>query len=308
MKFTGKDTANVTLLSLWLAVGGQAVAATSGSHYSMGTEGVEAATPPPPGVHYRMYNSWYSADTLTGDDGQTKPVDFELDAYAQVHRLIHVTDTKIFGAHYTYNVLVPVIKKQFAMGEALDVSSDFELGDIFIEPIALAWYGEQLDGILALSAILPTGSYSADKPESVGLGYWSGMLTAGATYFFDANRSISFSTLSRTLFHGKQDDTDVRPGAEFILEGGVGMTLPVTSQWLVRPGINYAASWQITDDSKDGPGTLKSERKRSFGAGAELNVMYLPWLLQANLRYLNEFGAEHTSEGDTITLTFTKSF
>ncbi len=303
-----KNSVSAMTLTCALVASSCAMAATSGTHYSIGTEGVEAGTPPPPGMHYRMYNTWYDADKLTDDNGDKLPVDFDISVYAQAHRFVNVTDTKLFGAHVAYNMIVPVVKKNIAIGGAFDESSDFEVADIIIEPLALFWYNKQFDGILALAAVAPTGDYSVDKPQSVGLGYWSGLITAGGTYFFDEGRSWSFSALTRTLWHGHQDDTGVRPGVEFAIEGGIGKNMMLNDHWLVRPGINYAASWQVTDDSKDGPGTVADERKQVFGLGAEVNVMYLPWLLQANLRYLTEFDAKNTAEGEGITLTLTKSF
>ncbi|WP_245568355.1 SphA family protein [Ferrimonas futtsuensis] len=296
------------VLALPMAMIGSALAATSGSHYSPGGEGVEAGTPPPPGMHYRLYNTWYDADTLTDDNGDAQQMDFSLEVFAQAHRFVNVTDTKIFGANWAYNLIVPVIDKEIAIGGAFDAASGLEVGDIVIEPLALFWFNPRFDAILAIAAIAPTGDYSADKPESVGYGYWSGMITAGGTYFFDDDRSWSFSTLSRTLWHGHQDDTGIRPGMEFCLEGGVGKNILLDDHWLIRPGVSYSAGWQISDDSKDGAGSIADQRKRSFGLGAELNVMYLPWLLQANLRFHSEFDSNNTAEGESLVLTFTKSF
>lgn len=301
-------TASTIALACALTFSGSALSATSGSHYSIGTEGVEAGSPPPPGMHYRVYNTYYDTDKLTDNDGNAVPVDFDLSVIAQAHRFVNVTDAKLLGANVSYNIIVPLVKKDISISGAFDRSSDFEVGDIILEPLGLFWYNKQFDGILAIAAVAPTGDYSSNKPESVGLGYWSGLITAGGTYYFDENRSWSFSALTRTLWHGHQDDTGIRPGNEFMVEGGIGKNMMFDGQWIVRPGINYAASWQISDDSKDGEGTLASERKQVYGLGAEINVMYLPWLLQADLRYLTEFDAENTAEGDSITLTITKSF
>lgn len=303
-----KHTQLAAALTLPLAMVANVQAATSGSHYSLGGEGVEAGTPPPPGKHYRLYNTWYDANTLTDDRGDDQNLDFNLEVFAQAHRFVNVTDTQILGANWAYNLIVPVIDKQIAIEGVFDASSHFEVGDIVIEPLALFWFNPRFDAILAIAAIAPTGDYSNNKPESVGYGYWSGMITAGGTYFFDDQRSWSFSTLSRTLWHGHQDNTGIRPGAEFCLEGGVGKNVTLNDRWLLRPGINYAAGWQISDDSTDGPGSSANQRKRSFGLGAELNAMYLPWLLQANLRFLNEFETRNTSEGTSVSLTLTKSF
>ncbi|WP_252009539.1 transporter [Ferrimonas sp. SCSIO 43195] len=286
-----------------------AFAATSGSHYPIGGEGVMAGTPPPPGVHYRMYNTWYSADKLTDNNGDDTGLDVDIDAYVQLHRLVHVTDKKLFGANWAYNVIVPMVHEKFS-SDALGIhdNTSFSLGDVVLEPLALFWYGEEFDACLGLAAIAPTGDYDAHDAASAGMGFWSGMLTLGGTYYMGDNRSWSASILTRTIYNGKQDDTNIRPGAEFAVEGGIGKQFALNDRWLARPGISYGASWQISDDSKDAPGVVADHHKESYSVGAELNLMYLPWHLQGNLRYATEFGAKNTSEGSSVVFTLTKSF
>ncbi|WP_299795005.1 transporter [uncultured Shewanella sp.] len=286
-----------------------ALAATSGSHYPIGGEGVAAGTPPPPGMHYRMYNTWYSADTLTDDNGDDTGLNVDIGAYVQLHRLVHVTEKKLFGANWAYNVIIPMVDKQTSIADfGVDDSSSFAMGDIVLEPLALFWFRENYEAALGLSVIAPTGDYDSTDAASPGMGYWSGMLTLGGTYYLDAEKSWSISGLTRTLVHSEQEDTDVRPGAEFIIEGGIGKQFALNEQWLLRPGMSYCASWQLSDDSRDGHGTSASERKNGYGIGAELNVFYLPWLLQGNLRYVNEFGSKNTAEGSSFVFTLTKSF
>jgi len=285
------------------------VAATSGSHYPLGGEGVAAGSPPPPGLHYRMYNTWYNADTLTNNSGDDTGLDFDLSAYAQIHRFVHITEKKIWGANWGYNALIPMVNKDISIVPiGVDADTSFALGDVILEPLALFWYRERYDAILTLALIAPTGDYDVNDAASPGLGYWSGMLTAGGTYYLDTDKSWTISALTRTLVHTEQDDTDVRPGAEFTIEGGIGKQFMIDNLWLVRPGINYCATWQISDDSQDGPGTIANERKEAYGIGAEVNMMYLPWLLQGNLRYVHEFGAKNTAEGSSVVFTLTKSF
>ena len=62
-------------------------AGATGGGYTPGVEGVMAATVPPPGFHYRMYNVLYQADTLTDDNGDEIPIGFEVNVLAQAHRL-----------------------------------------------------------------------------------------------------------------------------------------------------------------------------------------------------------------------------
>ncbi|WP_245595551.1 SphA family protein [Ferrimonas kyonanensis] len=303
-------TSMTTWLTLAALVSSASVAAaTSGSHYPMGAEGVKAATAPPPGLHYRLYNTLYSADTQTNNAGQDSGLDFNLDLFAQVHRFVQVTDTKLFGANWGYNVLIPLIDKELSI-EPLGVNDSHSLamGDIVIEPLSLFWFKERFDAAFALAVIAPSGDFDARQAVNPGFGYWSGMLSAGATYYLDEQKSWSFSALTRTLINGKQEDTDIRPGAEFIIEGGLGKEFSIDHTWLLQPGISYCASWQISDDSKDGHGTIANERKRAFGLGAEINAFYLPWLMQVNFRYVKELETKNTTEGSSAVLTFTKSF
>ncbi|WP_419662872.1 conserved uncharacterized protein, putative involvement in regulation of phenolics degradation [Desulfosarcina variabilis str. Montpellier] len=302
----------VVLSCLGLSLGNinASEAATSGNHYVPGGESTAlAASAPPPGFHYKIYNTFYNSTTLTDDNGEDLGVGFDLDVFCNLHRFVHVTKKKILGADYLYDVVVPILDKDLSI-DALGVSDSRSLsvGDILIEPILLAWHKPRWDAVAGLGVWMPTGEYDADKPASPGLGYWSGMLTLGGTYFFDEKRSWSFSVLTRTLIHTEQDDTEVTPGSEFIAEYGIGKDIPVNDKFLVRPAVVGFGYWQIEDDSDDGPGTVADERKELYGLGAEINYFWLPQLFQVNLRVVREFDAKNTAEGSQFVVTFTKSW
>ncbi|MBS0012923.1 MAG: transporter [Desulfobacterales bacterium] len=284
--------------------------ATAGTHYPMGTEGVLAASTPPPGFHYRMYNTFYNPTTLTDDNGDKLDIGYDLDVFASVHRFIHVTEKKFLGADVLYDVIVPVLSKDVSV-DALGISDSKSLsvGDITIEPFALSWHQPAWDAVAALAVIAPIGEFDADKPASPGLGYWSGMLTLGGTLFFDEQKTWSASALTRTLVHGRQKDTDIRPGAEFVVEWGIGKEIPVSPGLVVRPGISGCSTWQIDDDSDDGPGTVASERKQNHALGAEINFFFPPpRLMQVNLRFLREFSSKNSPEGSQFIITLSKSW
>ncbi|WP_217907627.1 SphA family protein [Desulfosediminicola ganghwensis] len=309
MRQITKLLATLTLCVLLLCSVAGAFAATSGSHYPFGGEGVMAASMPPPGFHYRVYNTWYNPTQTNNDSGDNSGLDFNLDVFSSVHRFIHVTGIKILGADYTYNLIVPLVSKDISITDfGISDSKSLSMGDIVLEPFALGWHGKRWDASLGLAIIAPTGEYDAHKPASPGLGYWSGMLTLGGTYFFDEQKTLSFSALTRTLVNTEQDDTGVTPGSEFVVEYGLGKMFHVSDNFLVRPGIAGCAYWQLEDDSDDGPGTFADERKRAAALGLEINLMHLPSLIQANLRVLREFEARNTAEGSMVTLTLTKSF
>lgn len=276
----------------------------------MGTEGVMAASVPPPGFHYRMYNTFYNSTTLKNNKGNKLDVGYDLDVFASVQRFIRVTDKKILGANLFYDVIIPLSCNDLSI-DALGISdsSSLNVGDIVIEPLGLVWRGHKYDAAAALAVIAPTGKFDSDEPAFAGLGYWSGMLTMGGTVFFDDKKTWSASALTRTLVHSEQKSTDVRPGAEFVVEWGIGKEIPVSQKLIIRPGISGCSYWQIDEDSDDGPDTLASEKKENHALGAEINFFFPPpTLIQVNLRFLREFNAKNNPEGSQFVITFTKSW
>jgi hypothetical protein len=285
-----------------------AEAATLGSHYPFGAEGVMAGSAPPPGFHYRIYNTWYNPTTLKDDNGDKRNVGFELDVFASVHRFIHVTNVKILGADFLYDVIVPLVDKDLTIA-GNSFSKSFTVGDIVLEPFVLAWHKPRWDATAGLAVIVPTGDFDATNPASPGLGYWSGMLTLGGTYYLDEKKSWSVSALTRTLVHTEQDDTKVTPGSELVVEYGIGKEIAISDKLLVRPGLTGCSYWQLDDDSDNLlPGIVADQRKKAHAIGGEVNFFWLPQLLQLNLRVLSEYGAENTSEGTQFVATLTKSW
>ena len=291
---------------LSLAFGSVLTAGAAGNGYTPGTEGVMAATIPPPGFHYRMYNTYVDADTLTDKNGDELNVGFDLTVFAQAHRFVWITKQKLFGADYGMSAIVPLISTDFNVDTLNIHDSETGLGDIFIEPLVLGWYGERYDIGLGLGLNLPTGKFSRNEPASCGNGYVSGLLTLGGTYYLDDEKAWTASALTRTLVYGEQEETDVTPGWEFIVDWGIGKQFPLTKGVLARPGICGYTYHQLGEDH--GPGTA-GDKGRNFAIGAEVNLFWLPpCLFQANLRVLKEFGAKDEAESTKVVLTLSKSF
>ena len=278
----------------------------TGKGYTAGSEGVLAASVPPAGFHWRTFNIFYESDCVKDDDGNKQNIDFDLGVFAQAHRLIKITKTKILGADYGFSAIIPIVATDFEVGAYGLQDSQIGLGDIYIEPIILGWHGPQYDLAFGLGFNLPTGEFDSAKPASPGNDYWSTMMSLGATWFFDPQKSLSASILTRTLFYGEQDETDYEPAPEFIADFGIGKEIPLAKGLLIRPGICGYGFWQMGED--DGPG-VTDEAGTVYALGAEVNLFWLPpSLFQANLRALSEFGAEGETEGIKTVLTVTKSF
>lgn len=282
-------------------------AAVSGSHYTWGIEAVQAASVPPPGLYYRMYNIWYNPTESRNNSGGLNPGKFNLNLFASVQRLIHVTETKILGGNVFYSVIVPLIDADLTVGND-NYSNSFTVGDLEFEP-GLAWHLPQWDFAFTLAVDAPTGQFRASEPTSPGMGYWTGRVSAGATYYFDEQKTWSLSVLGRVLFNSTQKDTNVRPGTEFVAEYGLGKEFQVNN-WMIRPGLAGASYWQIADDSNSNLayGIIADQHKRAQAAGAELNILYVPWAFQANLRCLQDYAVDNGTNGTRIVLTLTKTF
>ncbi len=301
--FTGIITTTALMFFFGLTV----YAETSGSHYPYGAEGVKAASVPPPGFHYRTYNTLYHPTTLRDNNGDKLDVNFDLNVFSSVQRFIHVTEYKILGGNFFYNVLVPLVYKDLEIdASGVSDSQGLGLGDIVFEFSGLGWHLDRLNFVAALAVIAPTGEFDENQPASLGLGYWSGMLTLGATAYFDEAKTWSFSALSRTLVHTEQKDTNITPGSEFVVEYGLGKEFAVREKLLVRPGIAGCSYWQISDDSD---GNSNDNRKQSHAIGAEINFFWLPpTLFQVNLRVLRDYSVENGPDGAQVVVTLTKSW
>ena len=264
------------------------------AHYPAGAEGIKGASLPPPGVYFRDYNFFYTADNFK--DG---PPEFNIFAYLNAPRLIWMTDWKILGANYGMDIIVPFGYLDWKVMGAHH--SYFGLGDIQIEPLLLSWHFKQFDLAGGYAVWAPTGDYSPNRPDMLAKGFWSHMLTLGATWYPDEEKTWALSLLNRYEFCQEQEQTHTDPGQVYTIEWGLSKSLCKT----VDIGVIGYYQQQVTKDS--GPmATTKLDRK--VGIGPEINAVCPKLGLITSLRYAYEFAAVERPEGHLVTLTLTKRF
>ena len=270
-------------------------------HYTPGALGLGAATLPPPGFHWTSYNMFYTSDTLRDASGNKIPVNLDLNVFASANQFTYMTRHKVLGADFGADFILPIVNVDVSM-DGVDESS-FGIGDIYIEPVVLGWHTPRFDVAVAGGFYIPTGD--SGDPSSVGKGYWSFMETLGATYYFDTSRTWTASVLTRWLQNTENRDTDITPGAEVVAEYGLAKSFPNADR-IITLGIAGYTYAQLTDDS----GTGASDEKFIGNAvGPEIRYMgFKPFPFQISLRYLREYGAENTTEGTNVCLTFIGSF
>jgi hypothetical protein len=274
------------------------------AHYVPGVEGIKGASLPPPGIYFRDYNYFYTADQLNNSTGsKIAPADLDAFTYANVPRVIWITDTKILGGFVGVDALLPIVEQQASAntpGGRFN-NDTFGIGDLFAEG-TLSWHLQQFDFSGGCGLWMPTGrSPNTRGPSTLpGLGYWAPMLTAGATWYIDQDKTWAVSALNRYEFNTKQRFTHVTPGQAYTLEWGASKTLAK----VIDVGAVGYYQQKVTRDSD----STASARDRAAAVGPEINVAFPKEMLFVSLRYEYEFMAESRAQGSAVTLTLTKRF
>ncbi len=141
-----------------------------GESYPNGAEGIKAATLPPQGFYYKMYNAYITSNDLLNEDGDEYDVDFEIKWFANVHRFIWIYDHLDFlGADIGADFLVPIWHRDTKIGRPGIDDREWQMGDIYFSPLDLAWHGERYDVGTSIGFFLPTGEHDnfADPGEDM---------------------------------------------------------------------------------------------------------------------------------------------
>jgi hypothetical protein len=294
-----KFTCLSLLASAGLLVLPNLVQAQPSAHYVPGAEGLKAATLPPPGIWLRDYNIAYYATTLNDVQGNKIPgLDPRVLIYANVPRLIWITDLQLLGGNIGVDALVPLQYTSARIGGFDDRT--FGIGDVFAE-VSWSKHIQQFDFSVAYGPWAPTGNTAPPPTTRAGLGYWTHMFTAGATWYIDADKKWAVSVLNRYEINAEKEDTEITPGQAYTVEGGASYTLNKT----LDLGIIGYYQQKVTEDSGPGASPL---RDRVAGIGPEVGMFYPKHMLGWSLRYAYEFMAENRLQGHTLALTITKRF
>jgi hypothetical protein len=241
---------------------------------------------------------------LKDSKGKDVNVGFDVNVFASAHQFTYITDKKILGGDFGFDMIIPVVNTDIKINALGVDESTFGFGDLYFEPFVLGWHGPRWDAAFALGFFSPTGE--SDEPSSPGLGYWSFMETLGGTYYFDDAKTLSVSLLTRWLQNTEDDDTHITPGANVVAEYGIAKTIPASKTLFFTAGVAGYTYAQLTDDS--GTGAI-TDKFSGNAIGPEVRCMTLkPFPIQVSFRYLFEYGAETASEGTNACLTLIGSF
>jgi hypothetical protein len=286
------------LLAASLAALPGIIQAQPSAHYVPGSEGIKGASLPPPGVYARDYNYFYWAGQFNDPSGNDAHVpNADVFTYANVPRVIWITDTKFLGGFVGVDALLPLVYQHVKAG-GFD-SSTFGVGDLFGEG-TLSWHPKQFDIAIGSGVWAPTGDSGKPPTTRAGAGFWTFMQTAGVTWYIDEEKTWAVSALNRYEFNTEQQDTDVIPGQTYTLEWGVSKSVCKEADL----GVVGYYQQQVNPNS----GSSYSSRSSVAAIGPEVSVMFPKQMFFVSLRYNYEFIADSRAQGSEVTLTLTKRF
>jgi hypothetical protein len=236
-----------------------------------GSVGLKAGSQPPPGgyiVAPVLY--FYSADEVKDRDGRTLPIDASLNAAMFGAGYLYVTQKKILGGTYSFEVLFPVGANNRIQGTEIDANPGAGLTDSVIEPLGLGWHSERADANFGYVLYVPTGRYTDGASNNTGLGMWGQEINFGTTVYLTKNRQVHAATMASFNFQSKKEDSETQVGNAMNLEGGVGGDFLKGG---LTAGLIYYATFKLTDDTIEGlPQILIRGKNKVFALGPEATL------------------------------------
>jgi len=258
-----------------------------GGAYNNGVEGFGAGMFPPPGTYLLNYVTYYSADSLKDKDGNNDLPKFELDALANVVRVVHVTNSKLLGGNIGMQAILPIVHLEVAVpGRS---QSNNGLGDLVISPLILSWHSKNLHYVAGVDIDIPIGAYDKNDLANIGRNYWTFVPIVAATYMSDNSFEISGKFMYD--INTKNSDSSYLSGQEFHFDYTLAQKFDAFT--IGAGGYFYK---QITDDEKNGEQYRNGYKGQVFAVGPQLKYDYKN--MSFAFKYQKELLVENKPEGD----------
>lgn len=260
-----------------------------GNVYPYGLNTVASGIQPKPGHYLYLYNSIFTADTLTDDNGDPLPIDFDVDVRVHTLRYLNVSKSlTLAGGRFGWLVAQPYLYGDATVGPRSDDRDG--AGDLTVGAM-LGWHSPALHSTAGVDVTLPTGSYDSARLFNPGRNQYAATfyyaMTAPIGERLDSNLRVNVT------LNGANRDNDYRSGNEAGIEYSLNLRLGPR----VLAGIGGYLHQQLTDDEVDGvPVGGDGRRLRVFAAGPQVVYRGDRWGVAA--KWQHEFDARNKSEGD----------
>lgn len=309
-------------------------------HFAPGVPSIRDFTMPDPGFYGVVYNYYYMTDRLNDAGGNkvesislkpgpgpgvTLNLDVDVNVYALAPTFIWVSPWKILGGRYGAYISPSFGNTSLSASLAVAsgsgrsaVTSQFDVGDLFVQPLWLGWAKEHWDLALGYGFYAPTGRYNTETitlptlgpvtveaADNIGLGFWTHQIQGAVTWYPWADKRMAVAAALTYEMHEKKDDFDLTPGENLTLNWGVSQYLPLRKDqsMLLELGVTGYSSWQVSDDS-GANATNPPVKDDVHAVGAQVGLTYVPGNAVLNFHYLYELESSDRFQGDSIGLNF----
>lgn len=274
-----------------------------GGAYPNGAEDFMVGAAPPPGTYLINYFEYYSAPGFKNNNGNNdvRYKKFDLDVYANVFRLIHMTKETFLGGNWGMHLFLPLVHQ----GVEVDITGGPRLnsnwngvGDVIIDPFILSWHWKNFHVTSGMDTYIPTGNYDPTRPANTGRNYWTFEPIVAGTFITDGGFEVSTKLMYD--FNTLNMDTDYRSGQEFHLDYLVGQK--VGNFDLGVGGYYYQ---QTTDDTKRGY-TVQDNKGMTLAIGPAVKYDYKN--MSVTGKYYYEVETKNKPQGSSLWVKFMYAF
>jgi len=313
-------------------------------HYAPGVANVRDLAVPEPGFYGIVYNFGYLTDRLNDADGNqissltigngpgqsvTLDLDVDVSTYALAPGFIWVAAKRVLKGKYGFyiaptftNTSINALLSSATNAGRSASAGQFNVGDIFVQPVWLGWTGNHYDISYGYGFYIPAGKYetttvslpivgpvTVEGADNTGFGFWTNQ-NQGAVYLYPwADKRMAVQNALTWEIHRKKRNFDLTPGQNLTWNWGVSQYLPLKKDKSVLLEVGPAgySSFQVSDDS-GADARNPAVHDSVHAAGVQVGVTAVERVIALNFRWLNEFSATDRFEGSSIGFNFAARF
>ncbi|TVS12783.1 MAG: phenol degradation protein [Wenzhouxiangella sp.] len=227
-----------------------------------------------PGIMFQQTWIGAQADSFRDASGDRQAAPDQLKAYSVASQLAWLSDTRIFGANWGAEFILPLARVELDLNPIV-ADTRMGFGDLFVSPLVLQWPERELFGRpywqrLNVNVILPVGDYDPDR--LVNLGSNAYRINPHYAFSWFATDEWELSGRVHFLWNGRNRNPATALQADSIQPGRAVHTNLAVSRELA-PGLRLGLSGyhlrQISDDRIDGM-EIAGSREQVIGYGPGL--------------------------------------
>jgi hypothetical protein len=304
--------------------------------YQPGQYGLNAGVLPDPGFTYVDINLNYDAGQLNFANGNPVKVKGSLNIWAIENGFFYVPKFKVLGAKFAPMMIFPTIASgsltlPLVRNGITAGSGGFGLADTWFQPVTLGWHLPRADVWAVYAFMAPTGRYSPGASDNIGSGYWGNDFSGAGTFYLTKNMGTTANFMGNWETHGSKTtrssdittamgtlpvNVQVRPGAAFTDEWGLGQAIPLNKPFLKTTHITKVAQLGLIGyDQAQVSRNTSSNRTvdavellipfyYTHAAGVQANYIDLANGWNAFFKWEHDYRSRGTTQGTTIVFGF----